>query len=102
MEIKSLVAYTQELKLLRNKIEIIAYDLKEQSENDKDNADRCGLSFSVHNEGMGDAVHDLNYGLKQINEGIATLEAMHRLSIRFKEQKAAEDKKQDPDTTSEK
>lgn len=102
MEIKELVAHTQKIKLLRNELEVIVYDLKEHAETEKDNADKCGFSFSVLIEGMGDAVNNFSYGMKQINEGIATLEAMYRRSIRLKAEKKAEDKKQDPDTTSEK
>jgi hypothetical protein len=94
MDIKTLVDYTQRIKLLRNNLELIASDISDEFEADKENQDRMGMPYTAELNGFSDAIHNLNYGLNNVNEGIAKLESIHRRSIRFKEQQT-NDKKED-------
>jgi len=90
MEIRELVEKTFRLKILRNNLEIISDELRAEDvakANEDNNKDRCGLDYEASSPHINDAINSINFGLKQIYEGIAFLEAAHRQSIRFREPK---------------
>lgn len=101
MEIKNLSGRIQELKRLRNLIELEYDGLMEagkEAGKEADNQFRAGLEFScpADVEGLNDGANSIKYGLKQFNEGISFLEAAYRRSVRFRKEETIKETKGDP------
>lgn len=97
MEIKRLVDHIQALKLIRNTIEVRLDSIDadgDKYKQDVEDSDRAGLRYhpTIDWNGVTDGYNNVKYALKQLNQGIADLEAVYRRAIRFKE---TEDKNND-------
>src|SRR5579872_1803233 len=100
MEIKTLSKRIQEIKRLRNLLELEYDAFMEDGKDDSKEADnrfRAGLDFTCPNdtEGLSDGANSVRWGLKQINEGIALLESAYRRSIRFMKEKPKDEPKEE-------